>query len=84
MPQIKLQGMIVSSTLIRELLIKGDFPFVSQALGRDYYVEGYVVKGKQIASKKLNVPTANVNVKNAYLPVQGVFFVEVPLSKEVL
>ncbi len=67
---------VVSSTLCRELISKGDVGTVSDFLGRYYMIEGIIVKGKGIG-RKLGFPTANVKSPNEVYPKYGVYAVKV-------
>lgn len=68
-----LSGQVVSSTLIRGQLEQGDISKVNKFLGRNYVLEGQVVRGKQIGSKEL-VPTININFDpRRKIPKSGVY-----------
>lgn len=65
---------IISSSRIREKLIKGDMETVSQLLGRDYSIYGEVVTGNQIG-RTIKVPTANIEIDvSKVIPLRGVYF----------
>lgn len=51
----------VSSSLIRELIIKGDLAKANKLLGYNYFVDGEVVHGNRIGHK-IDVPTINVPI----------------------
>lgn len=73
---------IVSSTLIRKLLIKNKIEEANHLLGRDYEICGRVVKGRNIG-KTIGFPTANLKVdKNMLLP-RGVFAVSVLVGNKM-
>jgi riboflavin kinase/FMN adenylyltransferase len=63
---------IVSSTLIRNLIIKGDFKKVTNLLGRWYNVAGIVVKGHG-RGIGLGFPTANIKPEKELLPEPGIY-----------
>lgn len=70
---VSVDGVVVSSTKIRELIIDGDMEKTERMLGRRYCVEGYVVKGKRNGSK-IGFPTANVSYDPLMaLPKKGVY-----------
>ena len=66
----------VSSTLVRACLQAGDCARAAQLLGRPYSIGGQVVMGRQLG-RQLGVPTANLEVLTAKLPMSGVFAVTV-------
>lgn len=55
----KKEGQIVSSTLIKNLILSGEVQRAAHCLGRFFYLEGEVVKGEQ-RGKKIGFPTANL------------------------
>lgn len=80
--EFKINGEHISSTVIRNLLSEnGDIKKVRRILGRNYSLEGKVVRGKKLG-KELGYPTANIEVSNRYklIPKTGVYAVEVMLE----
>jgi riboflavin kinase/FMN adenylyltransferase len=75
-PEVQVDGDVVSSTRIREAVRAGDFAKARVLLGRDYTVLGNVVKGKQLGTQ-IGFPTANIAVENEELPPNGVYAVKV-------
>ena len=75
-PEVKLDGVVVSSTGIREAVRGGDFARARRLLGRDYTVLGAVIEGRRLA-RELGFPTANIAVENEELPPGGVYAVKV-------
>ena len=70
-------GVIISSTLIREKLLEGDIEAANRYLGYPYYVEGIVEHGNAIGSKSL-FPTANLIPEDSkHLPHFGVYYANV-------
>ncbi len=69
---------IVSSTLVRNLIIKGDIKTVTNLLGRCYNVAGIVVSGRG-RGVGLGFPTANIDPEKELLPPAGIYaaFVDV-------
>jgi riboflavin kinase/FMN adenylyltransferase len=63
---------IISSTLIRKLILKGDFKTVTGLLGRCYNVDGIVVSGKGRGAG-LGFPTANIKAEKELLPPPGIY-----------
>lgn len=71
-----LQGMRVSSTLIRKSLLEGQFNEAAKYLGRPYSVIARVAYGKGLG-RTIGVPTLNLHVRNNYPPLTGVFAVHI-------
>ena len=63
---------VVSSTIIRNLIIKGDFKTVTNLLGRWYNVAGIVVTGHG-RGVELGFPTANLQPEKELLPPPGIY-----------
>lgn len=76
MPSVILDGMRVSSTLIRDALEKGDQALAEHGLGRPYAMQGRVVHGDKLG-RQLGFPTANINLHRNKAPVQGIYTVRV-------
>ena len=70
--QVRVAGMVVSSTKIREFILEGVMDGASELLGRPYFVKGMVVKG-QGRGVKLGFPTANIEGRWEILPPEGVY-----------
>jgi riboflavin kinase / FMN adenylyltransferase len=69
---VSLDGEIVSSTRIRELISAGELDAASQMLGRPYAISGKVVVGDKFG-KKICFPTANLDTTGLVLPPNGVY-----------
>jgi riboflavin kinase / FMN adenylyltransferase len=69
---VSLDGQIVSSTRIREMIRAGDFDAASQMLGRPYAISGRVIEGDKLGHQ-LGFPTANLEVTGRLLPPSGVY-----------
>ncbi len=68
------QGKEISSSWIREELLKGNIPLVNQLLGYQYFIEGEVFHGNQIG-RILGMPTVNMELPGKKLvPPNGVYF----------
>ncbi|WP_108867499.1 bifunctional riboflavin kinase/FAD synthetase [Aquimarina aquimarini] len=67
----------VSSTKIREALLQGNIIKANTYLGYEFMLTGTVVKGKELG-RKLNFPTANLHIEEAYklIPKNGVYIVK--------
>ncbi len=70
---IKIDGRVVASTYIRQVVKSGDMEEAERFLGRRFCMEGKVVKGLQ-NGRKMGIPTANVDYDtNMALPKEGVY-----------
>ena len=72
----------VSSTSIRRLVQEGKLSEAKTLLGRDYQVEGTVVKGHQRGGRLLGFPTANLKPEDELLPKTGVYAVTVMIDEK--
>ena len=70
---------IVSSSLIRKMIFKGQVSQVKKLLGRPWCVEGEVIKGKQ-RGRTIGFPTCNIKLNSYTLPKLGVYSVEVLIN----
>jgi riboflavin kinase / FMN adenylyltransferase len=68
-------GERVSSTRVRTALIQGDLKTAESLLGRPYQMCGRVVHGEKIG-RRIGVPTANIRLHRARVPIGGIFVVE--------
>ncbi len=75
-PAVEIEGEILSSTLIRRAVERGDLPHAARLLGREFTILGTVVPGEQIG-RKMGFPTANLSAHNEQFPPNGVYAVEV-------
>lgn len=75
----------VSSTKIREALIKGQVEVANSYLGYPFELTGTVVRGKQIG-RDIGFPTANIDIPESYklIPAYGIYAVEVAIVKSDL
>lgn len=72
--QISLDGEVISSTKIRDLLKNGEVDQAARLLGRHYAITGVVIRGDG-RGRTLGFPTANVAPKHAIIPAHGVYAV---------
>ena len=70
---------IISSTLIRKLLQRGELKNANKLLGRNWSIIGVVQKGRRIG-KKLGVPTCNIDIKNYVIAKPGVYSVRIKVN----
>lgn len=66
----------VSSTIIRQALVKGQLEQARRLLGHPYTLSGRIAHGQKIG-RTLGFPTANIALKRKVVPVRGVFAVKV-------
>tara|TARA_B110001450_G_C17621137_1_gene481272 strand:+ start:277 stop:1206 length:930 start_codon:yes stop_codon:yes gene_type:complete len=67
---------IISSTLIRKLLEKGNLRKANIFLDRNWSIEGVVEKGRQ-QGKKIGFPTCNIDIKDYVIAMPGVYAVRI-------
>lgn len=82
-PPLKLNGIVVSSTKIRNALEVGNVELANNLLGYEFHFEGEVVHGKGVG-RSLGFPTANIIVrnKNKIIPAKGVYAVNVDFENK--
>jgi riboflavin kinase / FMN adenylyltransferase len=81
---LRSEGGTVSSSLIREALLKGKLEEANKLLGYFYTVSGTVIEGRRIG-RSLGFPTANILPadKHKLIPCKGVYVVEVNLDGQL-
>lgn len=80
-PEVRLDGEAVSSTIIREKIIGGDVAAAARMMGRYFSVKGIVVEGNKIGGKLLGFPTANMNIPtDCIFPKFGVYISAVKID----
>jgi riboflavin kinase / FMN adenylyltransferase len=74
----------ISSSIIREALLKGNLDDANNWLGYNYSVTGTVIEGKRLG-RTIGFPTANIlpDSANKLIPCNGVYAVEVKLGDEI-
>ncbi len=71
-------GMLVSSTKVRELVAAGKMAYARNLLGRFYQIRGEVQLGQQRGGKEIGFPTANLNMdREDLIPKMGVYVCQV-------
>ena len=75
---VELEGKIVSSSKIRELLMQGDVEQAGRLLGRNYSLTGEVERGIG-RGRTIGFPTANIEVSDEHklIPANGVYAIDV-------
>ncbi len=86
-PEQDIEDVAVSSTRVRESLIKGDIITANKYLGYPFELTGTVIRGDQIG-REIGFPTANLHIHEAHklIPAYGIYAVEVeiyPRSTEI-
>lgn len=67
----------ISSTRVRELVMKGRMDEARKLLGRYYQIRGVVATGRNRGGRLLGFPTANINLQDELCPKQGIYAVTV-------
>jgi len=71
---VQVNDIVVSSSIIRDLISNGRVGEAATLLGRRYAIEGEVVHGSH-RGQTLGFPTANLNIVNELIPAHGVYAV---------
>ncbi|WET00824.1 bifunctional riboflavin kinase/FAD synthetase [Flavobacterium sp. YJ01] len=81
----EIQDVSVSSTKIRKALNEGNMALANEYLGYDYFLNGTVVKGKQLG-RTIGFPTANIHIEEDYklIPKIGVYIVKAVVNEETV
>jgi len=69
---VKVRGMRISSSIVRDAIAGGCLRIVTHALGRTYFVDGRVATGRKLG-RKMGFPTVNVDPANELYPESGVY-----------
>jgi riboflavin kinase/FMN adenylyltransferase len=75
---VTVEGAVVSSTRMRELIAAGEMRTVARLLGRNHFLSGTVVHGRE-RGRTIGFPTANLNSATECLPPDGVYATRVIL-----
>ena len=83
-PLVKMNGNVVSSTGIRNLIQAGHIEYANRMLGRAYTITGTIVHGEQ-RGRKLGFPTANIELLHGEMavPAQGVYAVTASIEGSI-
>ncbi len=80
-PPVSVDGIPVSSTLIRKLLMGGRVDKAAKMLGRYFFIEDPVVQGDKVG-RELGFPTANINIREDIVaPANGIYAVKVQVDE---
>ncbi len=72
MPEYRINGVGVHSSLIKEFIRYGDMDMAVAMLGRYYHLQGTIIKGQNLGSKRL-YPTINIQTRGYVIPQEGVY-----------
>jgi riboflavin kinase/FMN adenylyltransferase len=75
---VKVGGLEVSSTKVRELIAAGDLAGAARLLGRSHFLSGKVVHGRE-RGRTIGFPTANLDSETECVPPDGVYATRVVL-----
>lgn len=78
-PHVLLDGETVSSSAVRAAVREGDAERARRLLGRPFALEGIVVRGDG-RGRRIDFPTANLDVENELLPRRGVYVTETAVA----
>lgn len=83
-PLVKMNGNVVSSTGIRNLIQAGHIEYANRMLGRAYAITGKIVHGEQ-RGRKLGFPTANIELLHGEMavPAPGVYAVTASIESSI-
>lgn len=81
--EMRLDGEVISSSRIRNLISSGQLQVAELMLGRPPEISGTVVHGLNLAGADLAHPTANVMVEYGVLPPDGVYAAKVKMDDGV-
>lgn len=73
-PPVTEEGLVVSSSKIREFVLEGRVGPAARLLGRPFAIDGKVVPGRG-RGRTIGVPTANVAAETELRPASGVYVV---------
>jgi riboflavin kinase / FMN adenylyltransferase len=76
---VKIAGMDVSSTKVREVIAAGEMRSAAALLGRHHFVSGPVVHGRE-RGRTIGFPTANIQSHTESIPPDGVYATRVVLA----
>lgn len=78
-PPVLLDGVRVSSTVVRECVVAGRLGDAWRFLGRPYMLSGQVIQGRGLG-RELGFPTTNIMPHNRVMPPDGVYAARVTLE----
>ena len=78
---VSLEGVVVSSSKIREYVLEGRVEAAASLLGRPFDLDGLVVPGAG-RGRTIGFPTANIDTTNELRPAAGVYAVRVHILSD--
>jgi riboflavin kinase/FMN adenylyltransferase len=83
-PEQDINEVAISSTRVREALLKSDIELANAFLGYPFFINGTVIRGDQLG-RQIGYPTANIIIEERYklIPSDGIFAVKVRIAGEV-
>ena len=78
---LKKKNKVVSSTMIRKLISKGDLKKANNYLNRNWSIEGKVLRGRKMA-RKIGFPTCNISLNDYVIAKTGVYAVKVFINNK--
>ena len=76
----KFNNKVLSSSLVRRKIMSGKLDKANILLGRDWSIQGRVIKGAQ-RGRKIGFPTCNIELNSYVIPKLGVYSVNVKIGK---
>lgn len=76
---VSVEGIVVSSTMVRNLIQMGRMSEAAKLLGRDFSASGTVIRGVG-RGRQLGYPTANIDYTGRLMPLGGVYVVWVSVG----
>ncbi len=83
-PAQEIDSIKISSTKIRDAILNGEIEKCNKFLDRNFILTGKVVYGDGLG-KKINFPTANIEIKEPYkiIPKNGVYLVKTKINSNI-
>ena len=82
-PPYKQKDTIVSTSMIKKMILNGEVNNVSKSLGRNFEISGKVIKGFS-RGKKLGYPTAIIEIEpNIIKPSNGIYATFTTINKKI-
>lgn len=78
-PLVRIDGAIVSSSRIRQLLAEGSVEVAERLLGHSYWLRSLVIEGDRLG-RQFGFPTANLAIDDLVVPPRGVYIAQAILD----